>query len=60
MIRYLLKFTTGRSAQQSVHWTLGIPRHFKHFSGFKLSLLPSRVHARPSASNAIRWAAILS
>jgi hypothetical protein len=32
-----------------VHWTLGILRLFKHFSGFKFFLLPSRVHARPSA-----------
>ncbi|MBK7452917.1 MAG: hypothetical protein IPJ46_04105 [Anaerolineales bacterium] len=29
---------------------------FEHFSGFEFSLLPSRVHARPSASNANRWA----
>jgi cyclase len=30
---------------------------FEHFSGFEFSLLPSRIHARPSASNANRWAA---
>jgi len=29
---------------------------FEHFSGFEFSLLPSRVHVRPSASNANRWA----
>jgi len=29
---------------------------FEHFSGFEFFLLPSRVHARPSASNANRWA----
>ncbi|MEK6753484.1 MAG: hypothetical protein AABZ00_14600 [Chloroflexota bacterium] len=28
---------------------------FKHFSGFEFLLLPSRVHTRPSAGNAIRW-----
>jgi hypothetical protein len=28
----------------------------KHVSGFEFSLLPNRVHARPSASNASRWA----
>ena len=27
---------------------------YKQFSGFEFSLLPSRVHARPSASNANR------
>jgi len=27
----------------------------KHFSDFEFFLLPSRVHARPSASNANRW-----
>ena len=30
---------------------------FEHFSGFEFFLLPSRVHARPTASNANRWAA---
>jgi hypothetical protein len=29
---------------------------FGHFSGFEFFLLPSRVHGRPSASNANRWA----
>ena len=29
---------------------------FKHFSGFGFFLLPSRVHARPHAGNANRWA----
>jgi len=30
---------------------------FKHFPGFEFILLPSRVHARPPAGNANRWAA---
>ena len=30
---------------------------YKHFPRFEFSLLPSRVHVRPSASNASRWAA---
>ncbi|MBI5965215.1 MAG: hypothetical protein HY863_17185 [Chloroflexi bacterium] len=29
----------------------------EHFSGFGLFLLSSRIHARPSAGNAIRWCA---
>jgi hypothetical protein len=29
---------------------------FEHFPRFEFSLLPSRVRARPSASNASRWA----
>jgi hypothetical protein len=29
---------------------------FEHFSGFGLFLLPSRIHARPPAANANRWA----
>ena len=29
---------------------------FKHFSGFGLCLLPNRIHARPHAGNANRWA----
>jgi len=33
---------------------------YKHFSGFEFFLLPSRVHAHPSASNANRWAASAS
>ena len=37
--------------------TRPICRIFEHFSGFEFSLLPNRVHARPSASNANRWAA---
>ncbi len=28
---------------------------FEQFSGFEFFLLPNRVHARPSASNANRW-----
>jgi len=31
---------------------------FKHFSGFGFFLLPNIIHARPSASNASRWAII--
>jgi hypothetical protein len=30
---------------------------FKHFPRFKLFLLPNRIHARPSANNATRYAA---
>ena len=33
----------------------GFCRVFGYLSGFKFSLLPSRVHARPSASNANRY-----
>jgi len=33
---------------------LGFCGIFKHFSGFEFFLLPSRVHARPAAANAIR------
>jgi hypothetical protein len=44
------------AAQHSVHWTLGILPHFQAFSGFEFFLLPNIVHARPSASNASRWA----
>jgi len=29
---------------------------YKHFSGFRFSLLPNSFSARPSASNANRWA----
>jgi len=32
----------------------GFCRVYEHFSGFEFSLLPSRVRARPSASNANR------
>ena len=35
---------------------VGFVAIFRHFSGFEFSLLPSRVHARPPASNANRWA----
>jgi hypothetical protein len=38
--------------QHSVHWIGGIRSIFKHFSGFKFFLLPSRVHARSFAGNA--------
>jgi hypothetical protein len=31
-------------------------RAAKYFSGFKFFLLPSRIHAHPSASTANRWA----
>jgi|GEM_PF-5894055 len=42
-----------------VHLTCGSLRHAsrKHFSGFEFFLLPSRIHARPHAGNANRWAA---
>jgi hypothetical protein len=30
---------------------------FGHFSGFEFFLLPSIIHARPSAGNANRWLA---
>jgi hypothetical protein len=33
-----------------MYWTLGILAHFQAFSGFEFFLLPSRVHARPSAN----------
>ncbi len=33
----------------------GVCGIFEHFSGFEFFLLPSRVHTRPSASNASRW-----
>ena len=39
-----------------VHLTCGSRRHFWAFSGFELFLLSERVHARPSAGNANRWA----
>ena len=35
----------------------GVCAVYKHFSGFEFILLPSRVHAHPSASNANRWLA---
>ena len=35
---------------------VGTVRLFKHFTGFEFFLLPNRIHARPSASNASRWA----
>jgi hypothetical protein len=41
-----------------VHWTLGFCGIFKHFSGFEFSLLPNRIRARPSASNASRSATL--
>jgi hypothetical protein len=31
----------------------------EYFSGFKFFLLPNRVHARPSATNAARWGGTL-
>jgi len=70
----LQQFSTGRfgkkivslagglvPAQQSVHcgrWGFCCT-YGKHFSGFEFFLLPNRIHARPSASNANRWAAWL-
>jgi DNA recombination protein RmuC len=35
---------------------VGFVPTYKHFSGFGLFLLPSRIHARPPAANANRWA----
>jgi hypothetical protein len=42
----------------TVQWTVGILPHAsrKHFSGFEFFLLSSKVHARPAATNANRWA----
>ena len=37
---------------------VGFVAIFKHFSGFEFILLSNRVHARPPASNANRWAAL--
>ncbi len=40
-----------------MHWTCeDSVAIFKHFSGFMFFLLPNLVRARPSASNANRWA----
>jgi hypothetical protein len=36
---------------------VGVCAIFEHFSGFEFFLLPSRIHARPPADNANRWAA---
>jgi len=44
------------ASQQSVHRQKGFVAIYKHFSGFKFPLLPSRVHARPHATYANRWA----
>jgi len=35
---------------------VGVCGIFEHFSGFGFFLLPSRIHARPHAGNASRWA----
>lgn len=43
-----------KRAQHSVHWTLGILRHFRAFPGFEYFLLPNIVHACPQAGNANR------
>ena len=56
------KVVRSFAAQQSVHTfatlrQVGFVAIFEHFSGVEFFLLPSRVHARPSASNANRWAA---
>jgi len=37
----------------------GVCAIYEHFPGFEFFLLPSRVHAHPSASNANRWAAVM-
>jgi hypothetical protein len=47
-------FAFRECSQQSVHWSGGTRCHFQAFSGFGFSLLPSRVHAGPPASNANR------
>jgi len=39
-----------------VHWTLGILRGFQAFSSLQVFPAPKQIHARPSASNANRWA----
>jgi hypothetical protein len=39
---------------------VGFCGFFKQSSGFEFFLLPNRVHARPPASNANRWAASLN
>jgi hypothetical protein len=39
---------------------VGFVPTYKHFSGFGLFLLPSRIHARPPAANANRWALFFS
>jgi len=45
-----------KAAQQSVHPTSGILRDLQVFSPFGFILASSRVHARPLAGNASRWA----
>jgi hypothetical protein len=39
---------------------VGVCAIYKHFSHFEFILLPGRVHARPPASNASRWATRLA
>jgi hypothetical protein len=54
-------------AQHGVHWTGGESARFTGSfpwpsppgqAGFEFFLLPSRIHARPHATNANRWAAM--
>jgi len=48
---------TESDAQQSVHLTLGILRHFRAFSTPKQNpALEVFIYAHPSAGNANRWA----
>jgi len=59
------KMITRRSS--GVQWTCWILPHFQAFfpgqspgqAGFEFFLLPSRIQARPHATNANRWAARL-
>ena len=37
-------------------WRVGFCGIFRHFSGFEFFLLSNRIHARPHAANANRWA----
>jgi len=51
----MLKFQNR--TQHSVHWTLGILRHFRAFFWLQVFLLSNKVHARPSTDNASRCVA---
>jgi hypothetical protein len=56
---FVSKLRKAESAQHSVQWTGGYAPRFQAFPGSEFFLLPGRVHARPSASNANRWPAEL-
>jgi hypothetical protein len=45
-----------KRANKACSGQVGFCGIFKHFSGFGFFLLPSRIHARPLATNANRWA----